>query len=251
MRIPQVLLALIVPMVVVGCTDVGYSIDTPVAAGTSKTRINRERLSRTPSRMQQFVDDGKMAGAVMLLAVEGQVVLHEAVGYQDVDTRTSMSVNSLFQIQSMTKPVTAVATMILVEDGSLRLSDPVAKYLPEFRTRDSLRNITVLHLLTHSSGLPHGHLSDRDPPNSDSLAAVVADNAKATLLFESGEARQYSNLGIETLGRVIEVISEKRYDEFLMERILGPLEMNHTFFRVPPEEADRVANIYSLDGSEL
>ena len=208
--------------------------------------MDRERLSRIPARMQQFVDDGMMAGAVMLLARHGEVVLNEAVGYQDLGSRKPMSVETIFQIQSMTKPVTATAAMILVEEGLLRLSDPVAKYLPEFQERDPLPKITIRQLLTHSSGLPHGHHADRDPPTFDTLAEVVAENARQKLLFEPGQGRRYSNLGMETLGRVIEVVSRKPYEQFLRERIFGPLGMKDSFFRTPGDKADRVATIYEF-----
>ncbi len=245
----RVLVACIVSLVAAACTESAPPVDTTDPGGSSQSRINHERLSRIPARMQQFVDDGMMAGAVMLIAVDGEVVLHEAVGYQDLDTRTPMSVETIFQVQSMTKPVSATAAMILVEDGLLRLTDPVARYLPEFRTREPLTRITVHHLLTHSSGLPHGHLSDQDPPNSTTLAAVVADNATQTLLFEPGQSQLYSNLGLETLGRVIEVVSGKPYEEFLKERIFDPLEMEDSFFRTPSDKSDRVATIYQFDES--
>ncbi len=234
----RALIACIASFVAAACTP---------SAQLPETRVNHERLSRIPARMQQFVDSGTMAGAVMLLAVDGEVVLHEAVGYQDLDTRTPMSIETIFQIQSMTKPLTATAAMILVENGLLRLTDPVAKYLPEFGAREPLTKITIHHLLTHSSGLPHGHLSDQDPPEATTLAAVVADNAIQTLLFEPGHGQQYSNLGLESLGRVIEVVAGKPYDEFLKESIFDPLEMKDSFFRIPRAESDRVATIYQFD----
>ena len=247
----RVLVACIVSLVAAACTASAPPADTTDPVGSSQSRINHERLSRIPARMQQFVDDGMIAGAVMLLAVDGEIVLHEAVGYRDLDTRTPMNVETIFQMQSMTKPVSATAAMILVEDGLLRLTDPVARYLPEFRTREQLTRITVQHLLTHSSGLPHGHLSGQDPPTSNSLAAVVADNATETLLYEPGESQVYSNLGLETLGRVIEVVSGKPYEEFLKERIFDPLDMEDSFFRAPSDKSDRGAMIYELDESGL
>ena len=124
----RVLVACIVSLVAAGCKASAPPVDTTDPVGSSQIRINHERLSRIPTRMQQFVDDGMMAGAVMLIAVDGEVVLHEAVGYQDLDTPTPMSVETIFQIQSMTKPVSATAAMILVEEGLLRLTDPVARW---------------------------------------------------------------------------------------------------------------------------
>ena len=212
--------------------------------------MDPERLLRIPARMQQLVDDGVIAGAVMLLARNGEVVLNEAVGYQDLDSRKPMTLDTIFQIQSMTKPVTATAAMILVEEGLMRINDRVAKYLPEFR-KEPHSKITILHLLSHRSGLPHGHLSDQEPPTFSTLKEVVSGNARETLLFEPGQGRQYSNRGLETLGRVIEVVSGKPYDQFVNERILSPLSMTDTFFRTPRDKAERVATIYKFANGRL
>ena len=138
----------------------------------AQSGMDAQRLARIPERMKEFVDDGMISGAVMLVARHGDVVLHEAVGHRDTESRDPMRRDTIFQIQSMTKPVTALAAMILLEEGLLRLNDPVETYLPEFRgqtlarsagvdeqtaEQQPVRPITIRDLLTHTSGMPHGH----------------------------------------------------------------------------------------------
>lgn len=130
---------------------------SPVAAqnrNVSKSGMDSERLARIPVQMKSFVRQGVMAGAVTLIARRGEVVSLEAVGYQDLESKKPMRVDTIFDIRSVTKPVTAVGIMILMEEGKLTLNEPIEKYLPEFRatgkTRDSPNRITILHLLTHT-----------------------------------------------------------------------------------------------------
>jgi len=123
------------------CTAV---IAIPIALvhwpSSARAQVDAERLGKIPVQMQQYVDDGKISGAVMLLARHGEVVLLEAVGLRDLDSSERMRTDTIFQIQSMTKPITAVATMTLIEDGLLRLDDPVEKYLSEFQGQSLVPN---------------------------------------------------------------------------------------------------------------
>ncbi len=238
---------------------------TPVTVFPQAT-MDAERLARIPARMSQFVEEGRISGAVMLLARDGDVMLHEAVGYRELETRDPIHANTIFQVQSMTKPVTAVAAMILIEEGRLRLDAPVEDYLPEFRGQtlannvavdegsspsQSMRPITVRDLLTHTSGMPHGHHAYATAPQAASLAEVVASNAMQPLVSVPGTTYLYSSLGFETLGRVVEVVSGTPFEEFLGERILDPLSMKDSFFMANAEQCTRIATIYEGDGETL
>ena len=145
------------------------SSDVKPTADISRVGIDPQRLARIPARMKEFVDSGTIAGAVTLVARHGVVVSVGAVGYQDLETKTPMRADSIFQIRSMTKPITAVGIMILLEEGRLLLSDPIEKYVPEFRdqlvvdkregekvltTKKPSRSITIMDLLTHTRRAP-------------------------------------------------------------------------------------------------
>lgn len=231
----------------------------PIAAG-----MNPEILARIPVRMKEFVTAGKTAGAVTLVVRHGHLARLDAVGYQDLDSKTPMRPDTIFRLASVTKPVTCAGIMILVDEGRLSLIDPVERYLPEFKDLKlnpcgtlagyncaavtPSRPINILDLMTHTSGLP-GTVAREKPPNS--LAERVAAVSRATLLFEPGTAWNYSNIGIAALGRIIEVVSGQPYDRFLAERIFGPLEMRDTFFFVPQEKADRIASVYTYEPEGL
>jgi CubicO group peptidase (beta-lactamase class C family) len=232
----------------------------PEAAG-----MNAARLARIPVRMKEFVSAGKTAGVVTLAARHGHVASLEAVGYQDLESKTPMRTDTIFRLASITKPVTCAGIMILVDEGRLSLIDPAERYLPEFKglklnpcgTRAGYncelvtpsRPINILDLMTHTSGLPGGAPGRGTPP--DTLAEHVAAVSRATLLFEPGTAWNYSNIGIAALGRIIEVVTGQPYDRFLAERIFQPLGMTDTFFFVPPDKANRVASVYTYEPDGL
>lgn len=235
----------------------------PIATVT-QAGMDPQRLSRIPARMKQFVEIGRIAGAVTLVARHGKVVCLEAVGYQDLDTKTPMPTDAIFQIRSMTKPVTAVAIMILVEEGRLLLSDPVEKHLPTFRgqvvieSRDGdrvlsskppSRPITIRDLLTHTSGMGREPRFAGERPMM-TLAEVVGVYSQKPLEFEPGTQWSYSDPGIVTLGRIIEVVSEQPYERFVHERIFEPLGMKDSFFFPPAEKRHRRTSRYTLrDGT--
>jgi CubicO group peptidase (beta-lactamase class C family) len=232
----------------------------PTGAGMSPIR-----LARIPVRMKEFVDAGKTSGVVTLIARHGHVASFEAVGYQDLASKTPMRTDTIFRLASVTKPVTCAGIMILVDEGGLSLIDPVEKFLPEFKgmklnlcgTRAGYncepvtpsRPINILDLMTHTSGLPGSAPGGGAPPNT--LAERVAAVHGATLLFEPGTAWNYSNIGIAALGRIIEVVAKQSYDRFLAERIFQPLGMKDTFFFVPPDKASRIASVYSYEADGL
>lgn len=233
----------------------------PAAAG-----MNAGRVARIPARMQSYVDSGKAAGIVTLLARHGHLALLSAVGYQDLEKKIPMRADSIFQIMSMTKPVTATGIVMLMEEGRLALTDPVEKHLPDFRgqmlatncapdgTHCTLakpsRPIQIRDLLTHTSGLPSG-LQNIDNIWPRTLAEVVALASQQPLGFEPGTKWRYSNPGIATLGRIIEVISGQPYEKFIGERILAPLGMQDSSFFAPVAKQDRIAAVYTDDHGKL
>lgn len=231
------------------------------AAEARKTPgLDAKRLAAIPIRMKALVDEGVGAGAVTLVMRHGIVAEFDAVGFQNLESHTPMRTDSIFQIMSMTKPITAVGVMMLVEDGKLALNEPVEKYLPEFKgqslagEKKPVRPITLRDLLTHTSGMagnPDDPIKDLPQKLNLTLAEAVAHYAKQPLEFEPGSKWQYSNIGIATLGRLIEVASGKPYETFLAERILTPLGMKDSFFYPPADKISRIAIVYKKQGDKL
>ncbi len=236
----------------------------PASAG-----MNPAMLARIPARMKEFVDSGKTAGVVTLIARHGHVASLDAVGYQDLEHKTPMKADTIFRIMSITKPITCAGIMTLVDDGRLSLLDPAEKFVKEFReikvnpcgTRVGhncevvapLRPVNVLDLMTHTSGLGEagGGRGGAGPPPNSRTEMVAGMVSRATLLFQPGTAWNYSNFGIAILGQIIEVASGKPYDQFMAERIFGPLGMKDTFYDVPPDKTSRVATIYTYADGNL
>ena len=234
--------------------------DTPESVGMSG-----ERLQAATALLRQFVADRKIVGAVAAVARRGNVVYLEAVGLQSLESKAPMTAASLFRVYSMTKAVTAVGVMMLVEEGKLRLSDPASKYLPEFKNvkvqdggtgppRSPSAEITVQDLLLHTSGLSH-RTSDlyrqrQVRSRNIGLPQFVINITGAPLLEDPGTRFRYSE-ATTVLGRVIEVVSGKSFDAFVTERILRPLGMNDTTFWVEGDARQRLATVYQRgqDGS--
>jgi CubicO group peptidase (beta-lactamase class C family) len=229
----------------------------PAAAGMSA-----ERIARIPKRMQEFVDAGKAAGIVTLVARHGHVALLSAAGYQDLEKRTPMRTDTMFRIMSMTKPMTATAVMMLVDEGRLAVIDPVRKYLPEFRGQklkvkcpdaaggaDCLANpsreITIADVLAHTSGIQERRKGPR------TLAESVAATAGLPLEFEPGTAWRYRTAGTNAAGRIVEVVSGEPYERFMAERLFAPLGMRHTTFFPSDAEAGRIAAVYTAEDGAL
>jgi CubicO group peptidase (beta-lactamase class C family) len=213
-----------------------------------------QRLREVPKRLEQFVADGAIAGAVTLVGKSDRVLALDAIGYADLAERKAMREDSLFWIASMTKPITAVAVLMLQDEGKLSVDDPVEKCLPEFCevriARDSTndqqtlerpgRKITLQHLLTHTSGLGNVASARSDA----TLAELVAAYAKEPLRFDPGSRWEYSNAGINTLGRIVEVVSESSFPDFVQRRILRPLGMRDTTFWPSTAQVGRLARSY-------
>jgi CubicO group peptidase (beta-lactamase class C family) len=225
---------------------------TPDAAGMSS-----DRLQAATALLRQYVMDRKISGAVAGVARRGKVVYLEPVGLQSLESKTRMSEDSLFRVYSMTKAVTAVAVMMLVEEGRLRLGDPVSSHLPEFKSarvqqgaepaRPPVREITIQDLLLHTSGLSHRtselYRQQRVRSRSQTLPQFIANITRTPLMEDPGTRFRYSE-ATTVLGRVVEVIAGKGFDVFVTERILRPLGMNDTSFWVDGDAAPRLVTVY-------
>ena len=194
--------------------------------------------------MQAFVGKGEVAGVVTLLATKDTVIHLGAVGHSDVGAGRTMKADDIFWIASMSKPVTAVAVALLVDDGKLSFDDPVAKHLPEFR--EHAAGITLRDLLTHTSGL--GELNKRVPHLT--LAETSRQIAAMPLRFEPRTRWGYSTAGLDVLGRVVEVGSGMTFDEFLQTRLFDPLGMRDTSFWVRAGAMDRWVRSYQWVAAE-
>jgi CubicO group peptidase (beta-lactamase class C family) len=237
------------------------------APPAAKSGLDPERLARIPERMKAFVEKGDIPGSVTLIGRRGQIAHLEAVGWADIEEKKPMRTDTIFQIMSMTKPVTGVGVMMLVEEGKLSVNDPVEKYLPEFKgqkvierhsqwhhtLRPPSRPITIRDLMTHTSGMsgPHGALSDLYRKMDVPLADAVRAYAKEPLEFEPGSRWMYSNTGIATLGRLIEIAADMPFEQFLATRIFVPLGMKDSFIFPPADKTNRIATVYVNQGGKL
>jgi CubicO group peptidase (beta-lactamase class C family) len=200
--------------------------------------------------LQPYVDSQSIAGAVTLVADKDNFLSLDAAGYADVGTKMPILLEALFWIASQSKPITAVALMMLVDEGKVNLDDPVEKYLPEFKAvaladgKKPKHAITVREILSHTSGLEPK--SAKETPTLDTLPLrdACASYAVTPLLFEPGTQYKYSNAGINTAGRIVEVVSGMPYEKFLDERLFIPLGMKDTTFWPNAEQVKRLAKSY-------
>jgi CubicO group peptidase (beta-lactamase class C family) len=214
--------------------------------------------------LQPFVDSHSLAGAVTLVADRDRVLSLDTVGFADVAAGKPMRPDALFWIASQSKPITATALMMLVDDGKVHVNDPVEKYLPEFKgqslaveqdkehvlRRKPAHPITVREILSHTSGLPFK--SQMEQPTLDLLPLRVAvqSYAMTPLQFEPGSKYQYANAGINTAGRIIEVVSGMPYEEYLEKHLFGPLGMKDTTFWPNQEQLARLAKSYKPNAAK-
>ena len=230
--------------------------------------LNREILDRIPPRIKQFVDDHTVAGTVTLIARHGKIAQIDAEGMADIEAARPMRTDTIFQIMSMTKPVTAVAIMMLAEEGKLALRDPVERFLPEFHDQRVMatigpdaarlgtprRPMNIRDLMTHTSGMfdaTPNEVKGYSQQMSTSLADLVRVFARQPLLFQPGTQWSYSSPGIDVLGRIIEVCSGRKYEDFIDQRILKPLGMKDSFFYPKPEQIARIAMVYEGRNGKL
>ena len=222
--------------------------------------MSSERLKRIHPMIQSHIDAKDFSGAVTLVARKGKVIHFEAHGLADVEAKAPMKTDTLFRLASMTKPVTAVSILMLLEEGKLVLSDPISRFVPEYKNPQvavwnlpsdpagaglhlvpAAREITVRDLLTHTSGLanafegPAGEYVRRaNLPTGGSLDERVKRAAKLPLNFQPGTQWEYSpSTAFDTLGRIVEILSGMTLDQFFKTRVFDPLGMKDTFFTVP------------------
>ena len=229
--------------------------------------FSSQRLSRVNKMAQGYVDQGKLAGAITLLARGGKTFHHESYGSADLESGAPMQPDSLIRIHSMTKPITSVALMMLYEEGLFHLDDPVSKYIPEIgemkvyaggngsalRLEAPDTPVTIRHLLTHTAGLVYGNRDDSPVGELFSKANLTAPDgtlkgmaeklAGLPLRSQPGTKWQYS-IATDVVGYLVEVLSGRSFDEYLNDRIFQPLGMYDTSFYVPEEKLDRLPTVY-------
>lgn len=235
-----------------------------LSTGGLTVRAEDQAPPKLAPAIQPYVDSHTLAGAVLLVADRTAILDVETVGYADREAKTSMKPDSLFWIASMSKPVTAAALMILVDEGKVDLDAPVEKYLPEFKNlwlsveKDDSHILlkrpghppTVRECLSHTSGLPFK--SDMEVPTLDCLPLrdAVRSYTLTPLIYEPGTQYQYSNAGINTAGRIIEVVSGMSYESFLDSRLFHPLGMTDTTFWPTEAQVTRLAKGYKPNGQK-
>jgi CubicO group peptidase (beta-lactamase class C family) len=250
----------------VTAADLRGETDLPTAK-PEDVGMSSERLPRIAAALQRHIDAGQLAGAITLVARKGKVVHFETHGWADLESKRPMKRDTLFRMASTTKPVTSVAILLLMEEGKLRLTDPVSRFIPEFKEMKvaaakpgseeidlvpAKRQITIRDLLTHTSGLGSGGagakegakvLRSRKP--GDTLADAIPRLGAVPLDFQPGTQWRYSGgAGFDVLARIVEIASGQTFDRFLQERLFDPLGMKDTFFVVPDDRRPRLASIY-------
>ena len=244
--------------------------------------LSSDRLKRITELIERRIAAGDISGAVTLVARRGRVAHFEAQGLANIDAKKAMSKDAVFRLASMTKPVTGVAIMMLVEEGRIRLTDLVSRYLPELRglkvavvqpargpaapgtqaapqfyTVPADREITIRDLLTHVSGLVSGPISTAEAAkvarkSDETLADYIPRLGSVPLEFQPGSRWSYSpGAGFDTLGRIVEVVSGQTFDQFLRQRIFNPLEMKDIGFNATAVMETRRATIYQKRDGKL
>ncbi len=214
--------------------------------------------------LRPFVERHELAGAVALVVDREKVLSVETVGFSDIGTGKAMTADAMFWIASQSKAMTAAAAMMLVDEGKIALDDAVEKYLPEFRgqmvvaekdgdhalLRKPGHPITIREVLSHVSGLPFKSAVEEPTLDGLPLAATVRSYAMTPLATEPGTHYQYSNAGINTAARIVEVVSKMPYENFMQKRLFDPLGMKDTTFWPNEEQARRVAKSYRPDDAK-
>ena len=247
-----------------------------LAQSAGALRIDRTRLSRLDTLLQQYVDENRIGGAVALVLQDGTPVYERAVGWRDKESHAAMTVDSLFRIASQTKAITSVAVLMLVEEGKIGLTDPVSRFIPayakttvavpkpgaSFDIVPASRAITITDLLTHTAGISYGvgglaeqlyaaqglgpaagygwYTADKDEP----VCATMERLATLPFAAQPGEEWVYG-YNTDILGCVVERASGEPLDEFFRTRLFGPLGMNDTHFFVPAEKKSRLVTVYA------
>ncbi|BAM91125.1 beta-lactamase [Bradyrhizobium oligotrophicum S58] len=245
----------------------------PTPASPETVGMSKAALDRIDAHLKQrYVEAGRFPGTQLLIYRRGKIVHASSQGYADVERKVPVADDTIYRIYSMTKPLTSVAFMMLVEEGKIALDEPVAKYIPEwknlgvfvagtapaFMTRPPARPMLIVDLLRHTSGLTYGfqQRSNVDAAYRDAkigavekagtLQSMIDDLARIPLEFSPGEAWNYS-VSTDVIGYLVGKIADMPFEQFLKERILDPLGMTDTGFHVPAAKAHRLAACYSAD----
>jgi CubicO group peptidase (beta-lactamase class C family) len=248
--------------------------------------LSTDRLQRIHEMIMRRVEAQDISGAVTMVARRGRLVHFEAHGLMDIEAKKPMTKDALFRLASSSKPITATAILMLMEEGKLKLTDPVSKYIPEFKnskvavefvrtaapmtdggpgageryyTVPANHDITIIDLLTHTSGLGSGGITGPDLQKlqqartpTEKLADFIPRLGALPLDFQPGSQWRYSGLaGFDTLGRIVEVVSGFTFDQFLRQRLFEPLGMNNTWFNIPEKDQARVATTYNRSANGL
>lgn len=242
-----------------------------VEVDAAEAGFDAERLGRLDRYFGRLVEEGRLAGFLVSVARHGKVAHLGSAGLADRESGLGAGTDTIWRLYSMTKPITSVAALMLLEEGLFDLNDPVGDFLPAFEdarvyvgpgeSRPVEEPVRIWHLMTHTAGLTYAFMDEhpvdqlyRDAgldegfPAGMDLAAVVDLFAGLPLMFEPGSHWSYS-VATDVLGRLVEVVSGRPFDEFLAERVFAPLGMLDTGFFVPPEKLDRFAAMYQPDGA--
>ena len=272
--------ALLVPILSIALVASGCDAPTEAVAADTQPALQRaapedvgmssERLTRLHDGMQQLVDDGRLAGITTMVARRGRVVDFQTYGQRDIEAGSPMQEDAIFRIYSMSKPITGVALMTLYEEGKFRLSDPVQRHIPEFTDlkvaaswgadgpvlEDADHPMTIRELMSHTAGLAYGigapgptdrlYATEGVLSRQQTLKDMIIKLGAMPLRHQPGTLWYYS-IAVDVQGYLVEVLSGQPFDEYLQERVFGPLRMVDTGFHVPEEDHDRLAQYYGYD----
>lgn len=249
-----------------------------IKADPTNASFSKAGFSRLNNIVKQYVDSQWIAGAVMIVAKDGNIVYHEAIGYSDIKSKEKLRTDHIFRIASQTKAITSVGIMMLMEQGKLLLDDPLSKYIPafanimvldkfnkadsSFTTIKAKREVTIRDLLTHTSGIGYAQIGSEEYQAMTAKAGVYAGLGVSGITLEDqvrriaslplehqpGERFTYG-LNIDVLGRVIEVISKEPLDKFFRKNIFDPLGMNDTWFYLPADKHKRLVALHGEDST--
>jgi CubicO group peptidase (beta-lactamase class C family) len=222
----------------------------PLSSALAQTAAS---LDSIPARIHDVIVSNEIPGAVTVVATRDSVLRINAQGWADPEHKSFMRVDSIFWIASMSKPITAIAVLMLMEEGKLSRDDPIAKYVPELaglKTPDGKTpRITLRHLLTHTSGM--GEATDEEAKAARTLSDLIPAFASRPLAFVPGSKWQYCQSGILTLGRIVEIVSGVSFDVFLRKRIFDPLGMKDTTFYLSEAQMPRWVIPARREGEQL
>ncbi len=269
----QTATALVVILFILSACSEKVTTGLTVPASIKKLGVKEKSLDKIDSLLASGLINNWAAGATALVAKDGKVIYNRAFGFRDRETKALLRTIDQFRIASMTKPITSVAAMILIEQGKLNLTDPVSKYIPEFANATVIKSfntkdtsftsepaqapITIQNLLTHTSGVGYGFADNRlamlytkskipdlAVPDSITIAQTMKKIGTLPLGVQPG-TKFYYGLSTDVLGYVIEVVSKKSLNEFITAEILKPLGMDNTYFFLPADKTSRLTVMYA------